>query len=446
MPVTDSLFPSNSNEIFVDGNWQDHIGTVVAERYTLRTLVYAGRRQAEFLAVTPDQDQKPVSLAVIAPDPDEISPELAAIDRAKELQHPNLLHVLDGGECSWDGAQVLFIVTEAAEGTLAEALAEIQAKPSTLLNDLLPALEWLHGQGLVYRNLHQDTIVRAGGRWKLADLSRLHAIGQFDACEEMQRDTPPEAASGWILPAWDIWGLGVLLQDVLAPEGLPLPAPFASIVRGCLEPDYTKRLSLQGIKTLLEPEPVSPELVTPEAPREEVAPRPSRVPIAIPAVALILGGLAIGWWLWPRSSTPPVAPMASHTAPRVVSQPARPASSPAVPPAAPKVSVAPPVQAKPSAPVEPVGRADYFSDDLEGHPTANGEVFSNQAMTAASQEFALGTRLRVTNLKNGHSAVVRVNDRGVTRRGFIIRVTRTVAEQLGFVNAGWAKVKLQVVK
>jgi rare lipoprotein A len=108
--------------------------------------------------------------------------------------------------------------------------------------------------------------------------------------------------------------------------------------------------------------------------------------------------------------------------------------------------VAPPVQAKPSAPVEPVGRADYFSDDLEGHPTANGEVFSNQAMTAASQEFALGTRLRVTNLKNGHSAVVRVNDRGVTRRGFIIRVTRTVAEQLGFVNAGWAKVKLQVVK
>src|SRR5580698_8458746 len=140
MPVTDSLFPSNSNEIFVDGNWQDHIGTVVAERYTLRTLVYAGRRQAEFLAVTPDQDQKPVSLAVIAPDPDEISHELAAIDRAKELQHSNQLHVLDGGECSCDGAQVLFIVTEASKGTLAEALAGIQAKPSTLLGDLLPAL------------------------------------------------------------------------------------------------------------------------------------------------------------------------------------------------------------------------------------------------------------------------------------------------------------------
>jgi rare lipoprotein A len=105
-----------------------------------------------------------------------------------------------------------------------------------------------------------------------------------------------------------------------------------------------------------------------------------------------------------------------------------------------------PIKAKPAVPVEPVGRADYFGDDLEGHPTASGEVFSNQAMTAASQEVALGTRLRVTNLRNGHSAIVRVNDRGVSRRGFIIRVTRRVAEQLDFVNAGSARVKLQVLK
>ena len=426
-------FPRYSREIMVAGNWQDHIGTVVAGRYTLRTLVYAGRRQAEFLAVTPDQDERPVSVALMEPDPDEIDRELAAVNRARQLRHPNLLHVLDGGECPWDGAQMLFIVTEAVEGTLAEALAEVQAGPAALLDDLLPALEWLHGQGLVYRNLHQDTVVRAGGRWKLADLSRLHAIGQFEPCEEMERNTPPEAVSGWILPAGDIWGLGVLLRDALAREGRPMPTPFESIVRGCLEPDYRVRLSLQSIRSLREREPV-----THEAPREEAAPRRSRALIAIVAVALILCGLAVALWSWHRASTPPVAPLARRSGPRIESEPAR--------PAAPKESVPPPIKAKPAVPVEPVGRADYFGDDLEGHPTASGEVFSNQAMTAASREVALGTRLRVTNLRNGHSAIVRVNDRGVSRRGFIIRVTRRVAEQLDFVNAGSARVKLQVLK
>jgi rare lipoprotein A len=358
--------------------------------------------------------------------------EIAAINRAKQLQHPSLLHVLDGGECPFDGAQMLFIVTEAAEGTLADALAEIQAGPAALLDDLLPALEWLHGQGLVYRNLHQDTVVRAGGRWKLADLSRLHAIGQFEP-EEMERNTPPEAAFGWILPAWDIWELGVLLRDALTREGHPLPTPFEAIVRGCLEPDYRIRLSLQSIRSLREREPV-----THEAPREEAAPRDSRVLIAVVAVALILCGLAAALWSWHRASTPPVAPLASRSGPQIESKPARPAAR--------KESVPPPIKAKPAVPVESVGRADYFGDDLEGHPTASGEVFSNQAMTAASQEVALGTRLRVTNLRNGHSAIVRVNDRGVSRRGFIIRVTRRVAEQLDFVNAGSARVKLQVVK
>ena len=93
-----------------------------------------------------------------------------------------------------------------------------------------------------------------------------------------------------------------------------------------------------------------------------------------------------------------------------------------------------------------MGRADFFGDDLEGHLTASGEVFRNEGMTAASQDFALGTRLRVTNLKNGRSTVVRVNDRGVLRRGFIIRVTRRVAEQLDFINAGSARVKLEKIR
>lgn len=415
----------------VAGNWQGHLGTVVAGRYTLRTLVYAGRRQAEFLAVTADQDERRVSVALMEPDRDEFDRELAAINRAKQFEHPNLLHVLDGGEYPWDGARTLFIVTEAAEGTLAEALAKGQVGPADLLDDLLPALEWLHGQGLVYRNLHPDTVVRAGGRWKLADLSRLHPAGQLEAREEVEHSAPPEAASGLILPAWDIWGLGVLLRDALTQEGGPIPAPYDAIVRGCLEPDYRIRLSLQDIRSLR-------EQLRPQPSREEAPPRRSRARIAMVALAVILGGSAIAWWSWHRASPPPVAPLVRRPQPRIESQP--------VPVTAPKVSAPAQVKAKPAAPAEPVGRADYFGDGLEGHPTASGEVFSNQAMTAASQAFPLGTRLLVTNLKNGRKATVRVNDRGVSRRGFIIRVTRRVAEQLGFVNAGSTRVKLHVLK
>jgi rare lipoprotein A len=368
------------------------------------------------------------------PDPSEFDQELAAINRAKQLQHPNLLHVLDGGEYSLDGARMLLIVTEAAGGTLAEALAEgQQVEPAALLEDLVAALEWLHGQGLVYRNLEPDTVVRADGRWKLADLSRLHTIGQFEPCEEMERNAPPEAASGLILPAWDIWGLGVLLRDALTREGHPIPAPFDAIVRGCLEPDYRMRPSLQSIGRLREPEPVACE-----APREEAAPRRQRPLIAIVAAAVILCGLAFAWWSWHGASAPRVAPVARPRAPRIESKPAPPAALKEAPPL--------PTKAKPAGPVDPVGRADYFGDDLEGHPTASGEIFSNKAMTAASREFALGTRLRVTNLKNGRSVTVRVNDRGVSRRGFVLRVTRRVAEELGFVKAGSARVKLHLIK
>jgi len=67
-------------------------------------------------------------------------------------------------------------------------------------------------------------------------------------------------------------------------------------------------------------------------------------------------------------------------------------------------------------------------------------------MTAASLHFPLGTRLRVTDLNNGRAVTVRVNDRGPSRPGFVITMTRRAAEELGFVRAGSARVKVEPVK
>jgi len=92
------------------------------------------------------------------------------------------------------------------------------------------------------------------------------------------------------------------------------------------------------------------------------------------------------------------------------------------------------------------GKADYFGDDLQGHRTASGEPFDNQALTAATPHYKLGTRLRVTNVTNGRSVTVRVNDRGSLRPGYVVRVTRKAAQDLDFLRAGSARVKIQVLK
>jgi rare lipoprotein A len=424
--------------------WQDLVGTQVAGRYTLRTLLYAGSHQGEFAATASDTGEKPVSIALVEPEPGEAGEELAAINRARQLRHPNLLHILDAGECVVDGAPMLFIVTEAAESTLAGTLAAGPVPaPAALLEDVLAALEWLHGQGLVYRNIERDTIVRADGRWKLADLSQLHRAGEFAPSDATGRTAPPEAAAGSILPAWDIWALGVLLRDSIASEHGVLPAPFDAIVRGCLEADPARRLSLLDIRKLLTPEPV-PEPV-PEAPYDEPAPSPSRarfVLLAIVAAVAILSLLAFALLRRGRNAAPPAATPISH--------PAAPPIQPATPPPAPAPAPAP-AKPAPAAPDQHIadqhtGRADYAADDLDGHLTASGEPFSNEAMTAASREFPIGTRLRVTNLQNGRRVIVRVNDRGPHRRGFIISVTRRAAEQLGFVTAGSARVRIEAVK
>jgi rare lipoprotein A len=347
---------------------------------------------------------------------------------------------------------MLFIVTEAADSTLAGTLAAGPVPaPVALLEDVLTALEWLHGQGLVYRNLDPETVVRADGHWKLADLSQLHPAGEFSPSDGARRTVPPEAAAGSILPAWDVWALGVLCQDIFAGESGGPPAPFDAIVRGSLEPDLRQRFSLPAIRKLLKPKPILvPDFQpAPQALIDEPAPSHWRGLItpsgrlAIAAAVVLLGLLLAFAFLrrGHKGAQPPAAPPVSHPAAAPV-QPRVTAAAPAVkPPAAPA-----PTKATPAAPVQHLGRADYFSDDLEGHPTASGEKFSNRAMTAANREFPIGTRLRVTNLENGHRVIVRVNDRGPHRRGFIISVTRRAAEQLGFVKAGSTRVKLEVVK
>lgn len=91
------------------------------------------------------------------------------------------------------------------------------------------------------------------------------------------------------------------------------------------------------------------------------------------------------------------------------------------------------------------GVASYYADKFNGRRTANGERFSNAELTAAHKTLPFGTLVEVTNMRNGRSVVVRVNDRGPYTHARVIDLSKTAARQLGMHHSGTAHVKLAVL-
>lgn len=92
------------------------------------------------------------------------------------------------------------------------------------------------------------------------------------------------------------------------------------------------------------------------------------------------------------------------------------------------------------------GTAAYYSNRFQGRRTASGERFDQAKLTTAHRSYPFGTRLRVTNLDNGKTVEVRVNDRGPRQRSRIVDVSRRAADELGFLRKGLAQVKLEVLE
>jgi rare lipoprotein A (peptidoglycan hydrolase) len=90
-----------------------------------------------------------------------------------------------------------------------------------------------------------------------------------------------------------------------------------------------------------------------------------------------------------------------------------------------------------------IGQASFYGRELAGRKTASGEIFRPDGMTAAHRNLPFGTRLKVTNLANGRSVILRINDRGPFVRSRLIDVSQGAARMLGFANAGTARVRIE---
>lgn len=91
-----------------------------------------------------------------------------------------------------------------------------------------------------------------------------------------------------------------------------------------------------------------------------------------------------------------------------------------------------------------IGKASYYGIQYHGRPTASGETYDMYAMTAAHRDLPFGTPIRVTNLQNGQSVIVRVNDRGPFKPGRIVDVSQAAAERLGLILNGTADVQIDI--
>jgi len=92
------------------------------------------------------------------------------------------------------------------------------------------------------------------------------------------------------------------------------------------------------------------------------------------------------------------------------------------------------------------GKASWYGPGFYGNRTASGEVFRRGTVTAAHRTLPFGSRVRVTNLWNGRSTVVRINDRGPFTDACVIDLAHGAATELGLVSSGIADVKLEVLR
>ncbi|THU30750.1 septal ring lytic transglycosylase RlpA family protein [Niastella caeni] len=89
------------------------------------------------------------------------------------------------------------------------------------------------------------------------------------------------------------------------------------------------------------------------------------------------------------------------------------------------------------------GKASFYADKFQGRPTASGEVFKQEKLTAAHRTLPFGTEVKVVNLANGRSVKVTINDRGPFAAGRILDVSKKAARKLGMLQAGVTTIEIR---
>ena len=345
--------------------WQ---GQVVDAKFLLGEYLGGSNNSAVFVTQFGDKSPRKAALKLMPADPASADRQLALWRRAAELSHPNLVPLLQFGRCMFQNADMLYVVMECQEEDLSQILPQRPLTPSEargMLEPVLGALAYLHGQGLAHARIKPANILAAGDQIKLSS-DAIQPIGEpRSSLEEVTAYDSPESATAPLSSAADVWSLGVTLVEALtlrvptpqnAEHILPdsLPAPFLEIARHSLRMDPARRWSIAEITACL-----NPNSTKPAAP--STAASPATASAASPKASSVVS---------PSTASP--APISTATA----VAPARAAASPAPPavPVKPTSPLAVPLSPVPPLPKEQMSRMpDARSQTIRGgqRPSSN---------------------------------------------------------------------------
>jgi len=239
-------------------------GQIVDGTLPLRQFLGGSDHSAVFLTEYGEGQPQKAVIKLFTADPATADAQISRWESVADLSHPNLLRLLSGGRCRLDGNDLLYLVMEYADEDLSQIIPQRALTPEEtrdMLGPVLDALEYLHGKGFVHGDLKPSNVLATGDRLKLSS-DAISRIGEArTATKRPDSYDPPEAISGTLTPAADVWSLGTTLVEVLTqhlPEWQPgphrepvvpvnIPAPFQQIARECLRLEPQLRINLAEI-------------------------------------------------------------------------------------------------------------------------------------------------------------------------------------------------------
>lgn len=243
-------------------------GQIVEGIYPLRQYLGGSDHSAVFLTEYREGGQQKAAIKFFPADSATADSQISSWEFAAQLSHPNLLRLFRGGRCRIEGNDLLYLVMEYAEEDLADILPQralSSEETRDMLGPVLDALEYLHGKGFVHGDLKPANILATGDHLKLSS-DAISRVGESQGgSRRVDAYDPPEAISGILTPAADVWSLGMTLVEVLTqhlPEWQPetnrdpvapasLPAPYLEIARQCLRMEPQRRVSVVDIAARL---------------------------------------------------------------------------------------------------------------------------------------------------------------------------------------------------
>ena len=267
---------------------EDWVGRTVEGRFTLLQWLGGSEESGVYLTELAGEGSQKAAIKLIAAEGEEATYRLEGWAATSALRHPHLMALFDTGQCTIDGAELLYAVTEYADEDLSQVLPEralTAAETGDMLGPVLDALSFLHGNGFLHGRLKPRNILVVGEQVKLSSDNLL-------AAGKPRKDQPalsvydaPERANGVVSEAGDVWSLGVTLVEALTQHPpvwdretqydpvVPksIPAPFAGIARECLRAEPARRCTLADIRARLNPVPAEGEAL-PAATKPTAAP------------------------------------------------------------------------------------------------------------------------------------------------------------------------------